>query len=83
MLEKPDLKDEKIIACLKNDYGLRVNEITFLPLGADFNTAVYRVVANGETHYFVKLRRGEFDKAVVAIPTYFFAIWESNKLFHL
>jgi spectinomycin phosphotransferase len=70
MLEKPDLKDEKIITCLKNDYGLSVNQITFLPLGADFNTAVYCVVANGETHYFVKLRRGEFDKAAVAVPKF-------------
>jgi len=42
MLTKPDLKDEKIIACLHDNYGLDVAEISFLPLGADFNTAVYR-----------------------------------------
>lgn len=40
MLTKPDLKDEKIIACLQEHYGLDVAEISFLPLGADFNTAV-------------------------------------------
>ena len=49
MLEKPDLPDEKIIACLQAEYGLRVATIAFLPLGADLNTAVYRVVADDGT----------------------------------
>lgn len=70
MLEKPELKDEKIIACLKTEYGLSVEKIAFLPLGADLNTAVYRVVTNDETVYFLKLRRGEFDEATVAVPKY-------------
>jgi spectinomycin phosphotransferase len=70
MLEKPDLKDEKIIACLQNEYGLRVVQVAFLPLGADQNTAVYRVVAEDETPYFVKLRRGVFDEAAVALPKF-------------
>lgn len=42
MLIKPNLKDEEIIACLRDAYGLTVDKVTFLPLGADFNTAVYR-----------------------------------------
>lgn len=70
MLEKPELKDEKIINCLKTEYGLSVEKIAFLPLGADLNTAVYRVVTNDETVYFLKLRRGEFDEAAVAVPKY-------------
>ncbi|MBE3139763.1 MAG: aminoglycoside phosphotransferase family protein, partial [Thermoplasmata archaeon] len=70
MLEKPELKDEKIIDCLKTEYGLSVEQIAFLPLGADLNTAVYRVVTNDETVYFLKLRRGEFDEATVAVPKY-------------
>ena len=47
MLEKPNFPDEKIIACLQAEYGLKVAQITFLPLGADTNTAVYRAVAGG------------------------------------
>jgi len=70
MLGKPKLKDEKIINSLKNEYGLSVEKITFLPLGADLNTAVYRVVTNDETVYFLKLRRGEFDEATVTVPKY-------------
>ena len=70
MLIKPDLKDEKIIACLRDAYGLTVEKIAFLPLGADFNTAVYRVTTSNHVDYFLKLRRGEFIDASVLVPNY-------------
>jgi spectinomycin phosphotransferase len=70
MLEKPDLKDERIIACLQDEYGLLVFQIDFLPIGADLNTAVYRVVADDQRLYFVKLRRGVFDEISVALPKF-------------
>src|SRR5262245_25509715 len=68
ILEKPDLQDEKLIACLQDAYGLHAEYITFLPLGADVNTAVYRAVADDTTAYFVKLRRGTFGEMSVALP---------------
>lgn len=70
MLEKPDLQDEKIIACLQDEYELIVVQVAFLPLGADLNTAVYRVVADNERPYFVKLRRGVFDELSVTLPKF-------------
>lgn len=70
MLEKPDLENKKIVECLANEYGLKIDNIAFLPLGADLNTAVYRAIADDETPYFVKLRRGEFDEASVAVPKF-------------
>lgn len=70
MLERPDLEDERISACLATEYGLQVAEVAFLPLGADLNTAVYRVVADDHTPYFLKLRRGEFNAAAVTVPKY-------------
>jgi spectinomycin phosphotransferase len=70
MLIKPDLKDEKIIACLQNAYGLTVEKIAFLPLGADFNTAVYRLTTSSQVDYFLKLRRGEFIDSSVSAPKY-------------
>lgn len=70
MLQKPALKDDRISTCLQDEYGLRVVQITFLPLGADLNTAVYRVVTDDEIPYFVKLRRGDFDEAVVTVPKF-------------
>jgi len=74
MLEKPDIQEEKISACLQKEYGLSVLHLTFLPLGADVNAAVYRAVAEGvareERAYFVKLRRGLFDEIAVTLPKF-------------
>ena len=55
MFEKPNLPDGRIIACLQDAYELQVVQLVFLPLGADPNTAVYRVVADDDTTYFLKL----------------------------
>ena len=68
MLEKPKLKDGKVIHCLRKEYGLNIEKISFLPLGADVNTAVYRATAHDGTAYFAKLRRGACSEASVAVP---------------
>jgi spectinomycin phosphotransferase len=70
MLIKPDLKNEEIIACLRDAYGLIVDKVMFLPLGADFNTAVYRITTNNGSDYFLKLRSGKFLEASVSVPKY-------------
>jgi spectinomycin phosphotransferase len=70
MLEKPELQDQKINACLRDEYGLLVVQVAFLPLGVDRNAAVYRVVADDETPYFLKLRGGVFDELAVALPKF-------------
>lgn len=70
MLEKPDLQDDRIIDALRDTYGLRVAELAFLPLGADVNTAVYRVVGEDGTAYFVKLRSGIFNEITVLITRF-------------
>jgi spectinomycin phosphotransferase len=67
MLEPPALSEELIIARLWDEYALRAQRLTFLPLGADVNTAVYRVEV-GEADYFLKLRKGDFDEISVAVP---------------
>lgn len=69
MLTKPDISDELIISRLQEEYNLHVTELTFLPLGADMNTAVYRVVANDGTAYFLKLRKG-FNEITVTVPRF-------------
>jgi len=55
MLEKPNLQDEKIIACLRNGYGVPAARIDFLPIGNDSNAWVYRVRMDGKLH---QSRRG-------------------------
>ncbi|MCB9420499.1 MAG: phosphotransferase [Ardenticatenaceae bacterium] len=67
MLEKPDFPNAKIAACVRDVYGLPVAQVDFLPLGADGNTAVYRVTSN-QTNYFLKLRGGIFDETSVTLP---------------
>jgi spectinomycin phosphotransferase len=70
MLEKPDLQEERIIACLEDEYGLPATRLAFLPVGADLNTAVYRVVAADDRPYFLKLRSGPFDESHVALTKF-------------
>jgi len=79
MLTKPDLRDEKIMACLRHAYGLDIATVSFLPLGADFNTAVYRVTTTDGADHFLKLRRGEFLEASVSVPKYLADLVVSSK----
>ncbi len=67
MLEKPNIQDTEIIACLRDQYGLTVAQLDFLPRGADRDTAVYRA-AVGSTPYFVKLRKGAFSPLTLTVP---------------
>ena len=67
MLIKPKLADDAIISRLQNEYDLSVAALSFLPLGADMGTAVYRVAADNKQTYFLKLRKG-FNKIVVTVP---------------
>ncbi len=69
MLTKPDIADELIISRLQEEYNLHVTLLTFLPLGADTGTAVYRVIAEDGIAYFLKLRKG-FDEISVTVPLF-------------
>jgi spectinomycin phosphotransferase len=68
VLEPPDIAPVTIAARLLAEYDLRASDVGFLPLGADVNTAVYRVTSVDGAPYFLKLRRGDFDPLTVAIP---------------
>ncbi|HSB00050.1 MAG TPA: aminoglycoside phosphotransferase family protein [Anaerolineales bacterium] len=69
MLEKPDITNELIISRLETEYDLQVTELIFLPLGADENAAVYRVLTEAGTVYFLKLRKN-FDEIIVHVPIF-------------
>jgi len=58
MLIKLLLPDQRIIDCLHTDYGIEVDTLTCLPLGADTNASVYKLEAQNQSSYFVKLKRG-------------------------
>ena len=69
MLTKPDIPDELITSQLQDEYNLHVSSLTFLPLGADMNSAVYRIVTQDETAYFLKLRKG-FNEITATVPLF-------------
>ena len=68
MLEAPNLNTDALIACLNAAYAIEVADVTFLPLGADQDTAVYRAGAADGAMYFCKLRRGELFAPSVTVP---------------
>jgi spectinomycin phosphotransferase len=68
MLEKPEIPDGLIASCAHDEYRLDVAQVSFLPIGYDVNTAVYRVVDRIGTAYFLKLRKGDFNPIPAAIP---------------
>jgi len=70
MLEKPNVPDDTLRACLRDHYGLHITQLAFLPIGNDVDTVVYRVVTDDATSYFLKLRSGRFDATTVAIPRF-------------
>jgi spectinomycin phosphotransferase len=70
MREKPLLQDKRIIAQLWQAYGLQIAHIEFLPVGADYNTAVYRVVTKESVPYFLKLRKDDFEKISLLVPQF-------------
>ncbi|MEM7330912.1 MAG: aminoglycoside phosphotransferase family protein [Chloroflexota bacterium] len=70
MLEKPNIDDQLIVSCLKECHDLPIQTLTFLPLGADSNTAVYKAISKESAPYFVKLRRDHFLQASVLVPKF-------------
>ena len=70
MLEEPAIRVGDIATCLSSAYGLHARQIEFLPLGADENTAVYRVETQDGQEYFLKLRRGRVFEAAILVPNY-------------
>jgi spectinomycin phosphotransferase len=72
MLEPPKINNTLLTSALRDKHDLPVRRLEFLPLGADVNTAVYRVVSEDDAVYFLKLRRGTFGEMSVAFPKYLY-----------
>jgi spectinomycin phosphotransferase len=70
MLTPPDLSPDVIAAYVRKAYNVDVTQVTFLPLGADADAAVYRLDSADSGAYFLKLRRARFDEIAVAVPAF-------------
>lgn len=69
MLERPDdIQDDQIATCLHEHYRLNATHIEFLPRGSDINTVVFRVKCADSSAWFIKLRRGTFERMSLLIP---------------
>jgi spectinomycin phosphotransferase len=66
--DDPALDLDTITACLDAQYDLRVSSVTFLPLGYDLSAAVYKVIAEGGTAYFLKIRFGPVNESGLIVP---------------
>ncbi|MFZ2095849.1 MAG: hypothetical protein WAV05_04345 [Anaerolineales bacterium] len=52
MLERPDIPEECIASCMQVMYGAVASQVTFLPIGYDVNTAIFRVEGQDGKAYF-------------------------------
>jgi spectinomycin phosphotransferase len=64
--KESSISERRIMACLKNNYGIKAQELTLLDLGADTDAKVYKALA-ADTSYFVKLKRGHHHDISVVI----------------
>src|SRR6266571_4527930 len=55
MREQPGIPEERLRACLQDQYDLIPVTFEFLPLGLDYNAGVYRVVSEQGTAYLLKV----------------------------
>jgi spectinomycin phosphotransferase len=69
-----------LAACLAAHYGLTVASITFLPIGNDFQAAVYHVVATDGADYFLKVRFGSVFAPGLLVPRALLDLGISNVL---
>jgi spectinomycin phosphotransferase len=71
MLERPELRDERIAAALHEHYCLTVAGLDFLPIGNDATAWVYLVrTADEDDAYFLKVKRGMVNESSLVVPRY-------------
>ena len=71
MREPPKLADTTIAETVRAHYGISIVAITFLPIGNDSDTYVYRVETTDGAAYFLKIRnRQGFSPASLVVPRY-------------
>lgn len=70
MLNKAQVDDDDIVAAVRSAFGVDVGSPTFLPLGNDSNSWVYRVETASGDAFFVKLKRGTPYLPSLTVPRY-------------
>ncbi len=60
-------QNKSITDCLKIHYNIEADTLLYLPLGADPNASVYKVVAKDGAAYFVKQKHGVYNDIHLAV----------------
>jgi spectinomycin phosphotransferase len=70
MREQPGIPDERLRACLQDQYDLPPVTLEFLPVGHDYNAGVYRAVSEQGTAYLLKVTSRPLYEPRCLIPRY-------------
>src|SRR5579884_2939730 len=70
MREPPRISEERLRACLQNQYDLMPITIEFLPRGKDYHAGVYQVVSEQGSSYLLKVTARPLYEASCLIPAY-------------
>jgi spectinomycin phosphotransferase len=70
MREQPGIPEERLRACLQDQYDLIPVTLEFLPLGLDYNAGVYRVVSEQGAAYLLKVTSRPLYEPRCLVPRY-------------
>jgi spectinomycin phosphotransferase len=68
MRTRPHLSDADLMDALRVAHGVDVTSVAFLPLGADYDTLLYRVETRDGSAFFCRLRSGAWNEVAVELP---------------
>lgn len=70
MREPPRITEEQLRTCLQDQYDLGLVTLEFLPLGHDYDAAVYHAMSKQGTAYLLKVTSRPLYEARCLIPRY-------------
>ena len=70
MREPPNISEERLQACLQDEYNLSIVRLEFLPRGLDFKAGVYRVVSEQGVPYLLKVTSRPLYEPGFLVPRY-------------
>lgn len=68
--EPPNVSEERLRACLEDQYALSPAALEFLPLGHDYNAGVYRVVSKQGAASLLKVSSRPLYEPACLVPRY-------------
>src|SRR5947199_111090 len=70
MREPPHIPEERLRACLQDQYDLYHVTLEFLPQGLDYSAGVYRVLSEQGTAYLLKVTARPLYEPGLLVPRY-------------